>query len=209
MLQVKRITKFISLLLAFSVSASLADKGSPTEGVFADIHTNKGLIVLQLEYQKTPMTVMNFVGLAEGTLKSNKEAGVRFYDGITFHRVIPNFMIQGGDPEGTGSGSPGYRFPDEFHHRLTHSGPGILSMANAGPGTNGSQFFITHTATPHLNNKHTVFGHVVQGMKVVNAIKKGDVMMKVIIRRVGEKAKAFKADQASFDGLIKAAKTRK
>jgi len=200
----------IVILFFMGVLMAAADAKERSKGIYAELHTTKGLIVLMLEFQKTPMTVTNFVGLAEGTIKSNKPKGVKYYDGIVFHRVIPNFMIQGGDPEGTGRGGPGYKFPDEFHPELMHKGPGIFSMANAGPGTNGSQFFITHKATPHLNNKHTVFGHVVEGgQAVVDAITKGDKMNKVVIVRVGEKAKAFKADQASFDALVKAAKSKK
>jgi len=173
------------------------------EGVFANFKTTKGNIIVKLEYEKTPLTVTNFVGLAEGTKKSNKAAGTPFYDGLVFHRVIPDFMIQGGDPQGTGSGGPGYQFPDEIDSSLKHKGPGILSMANAGPGTNGSQFFITHTATSWLDGKHTVFGQVVKGQEVVNAIAQGDKIEKVKIHRIGKAAEQFKADQASFDALLK------
>lgn len=164
------------------------------EGIYAKIHTNKGDILLSLEYEKTPVTVANFVGLAEGTIpNSSKGAGEPYYDGLKFHRVIADFMIQGGDPTGTGAGGPGYRFDDEFHPSLRHDGPGVLSMANAGPGTNGSQFFITHVSTPWLNDKHTVFGHVVEGQDVVNAIAQGDKMERVEIIRVGEDAEKFDA----------------
>jgi peptidylprolyl isomerase len=174
-------------------------------GLYAELDTSKGKILLSLEFEKTPMTVANFVGLAEGTKDSNKPKGTKFYDGLTFHRVIANFMIQGGCPQGTGTGDPGYKFADEIDATLKHTGPGILSMANAGPSTNGSQFFITHRATPHLDGKHTVFGKVVgaNDQKVVNAIAKGDKLKAVRILRVGAKAKAFKSDQAAFVALQK------
>lgn len=147
------------------------------------------------------MTVGNFVSLCEGkNPKTKVNAGKPFYDGLKFHRVIPNFMIQGGDPQGTGGGDPGYKFPDEFDASLKHTGPGTLSMANAGPGTNGSQFFITHVATPWLDGKHTIFGHVVEGQSVVNAIATNDTMKTVRIVRVGKSAKEFDAVKAFVNG---------
>ncbi len=166
------------------------------DGMYAHIKTNKGDIFLMLEMKKTPLTVANFVGLAEGVIPNNKKAiGTPYYDGLTFHRVIPNFMIQGGCPLGNGTGDPGYKFDDEIDTTLKHSGPGILSMANAGPGTNGSQFFITHVKTDWLNGKHTVFGHVVDGMDVVNNIQQNDTMRTITILRKGKEAEIFNAAQ--------------
>ncbi len=194
---------FIILLFTFTAGTGAAvENVKLTEGLYAKLVTSKGDILVSLEFEKTPLTVANFVGLAEGTKESNRGQGVRFYDGLTFHRVIPDFMIQGGDPLGNGSGDPGYKFPDEFDDTLTHDGPGVLSMANSGPGTNGSQFFITHIKTPWLDGKHTVFGRAVEGQAVVNAIGAGDIIKTIEIIRIGNKAKAFKANQASFDALL-------
>ncbi|MDC7237117.1 MAG: peptidylprolyl isomerase [Sphaerochaetaceae bacterium] len=172
-----------------------------SDGLYAVIDTDKGNIILNLEFEKTPMTVMNFVGLAEGVLNKEDE-GTPFYDGLNFHRVIDNFMIQGGCPLGTGTGGPGYKFPDEFDSSLRHSAPGVLSMANAGPGTNGSQFFITHVETPWLDDKHTVFGKVVDGMNVVNSIAQGDKINSIKIERIGDAAKAFTVSRETFDDLV-------
>ena len=162
------------------------------EGLFAQIKTSKGVIEIQLEFEKTPGTVGNFVGLSMGKIKnSNKELGKPYYDGLKFHRVINDFMIQGGCPIGTGTGDPGYKFDDEFNADLKHDKPGILSMANSGPATNGSQFFITHIETPWLDNKHTVFGHVIDGLDVVNSIVQDDEIINIKINAVGEKAQSF------------------
>jgi len=182
-----------------------AKEAQLSDGLFAKIITFKGTIIVELEFEKTPLTVVNFVGLAEGT-KNFKPLKGRdmgpFYNGLTFHRVIANFMIQGGDPLGNGRGGPGYKFPDEFVPDLTFSEPGVLAMANAGPNTNGSQFFITHKATLHLNNKHTIFGHVVSGQDVVDTIRQGDKIRKIEIIRNGNKARNFATDQAAFDRLL-------
>ena len=171
------------------------------DGIYAKFNTSKGEILVKLTYDKTPGTVGNFVALAEGGLEnSSKSKGEPFYDGLKFHRVIPDFMIQGGCPQGTGTGDPGYKFDDEFHAELTHNGPGVLSMANSGPGTNGSQFFITHVATPWLDNKHTVFGHVEAGSETVDAIAQGDIIESLEIVRVGDDAKNWKPIEA-FDSF--------
>jgi peptidylprolyl isomerase len=194
-----RLSWVITLLITCVVGLAQA---APKDGVYAEMETSKGKILLELYYKRTPLTVINFVGLAEGTKESNRGLGKSFYDGLIFHRVIKDFMIQGGDPEGSGRGGPGYKFPDEFHPELRHSGPGILSMANAGPGTNGSQFFITHKATPWLDNRHTVFGKVIKGQDVVDSIEKGDKIARLKIIRQGKEAEAFKADQSAFDRLL-------
>lgn len=173
------------------------------DGLYAKFKTTKGDILVNLEFKKTPGTVGNFVALAEGQLENSaKPQGKPYYDGLKFHRVIPDFMIQGGCPLGTGTGDPGYKFDDEFHHDLRHDGPGVLSMANSGPGSNGSQFFITHIETPWLDDKHTVFGNVVEGQDVVDAIAQGDLIEKLEIIREGEEAKEFNAVEAfrTFEG---------
>ncbi len=164
------------------------------DGIYARFKTTKGDILVRLTEELTPGTVGNFVALAEGSLKNNaRPEGKPYYDGLKFHRVIPDFMIQGGCPQGTGTGDPGYKFDDEFHPGLRHNGPGVLSMANAGPGTNGSQFFITHVATPWLDDKHTVFGKVIEGQDVVDAIRQNDIIESVEIVRVGKNAEEWDA----------------
>lgn len=181
------------LALAAGLAAGVRAQELP-DGMYARFETGKGEILARLFYDKVPLTVANFVGLAEGTKAWTDPDGggthrEPFYDGLTFHRVVEDFIIQGGDPLGTGRGGPGYTFPDEFHPDLKHDQPGILSMANAGPNTNGSQFFITHRATPWLDGKHTVFGEVVRGMETVHAIEQGDVIGHVEILRVGPAAR--------------------
>jgi peptidyl-prolyl cis-trans isomerase A (cyclophilin A) len=184
----KKVYLSLILLLSFGLQAQTEN------GIYAEISTLKGKILLKLEYEKTPITVANFISLAEGTNPSVSDEfkGKPFFNGLKFHRVISNFMIQGGDPTGTGSGGPGYRFMDEITD-LKHDKAGILSMANAGPATNGSQFFITHAPQPHLDGKHTVFGRVISGQDIVNAISQNDVMDKITIIRVGTAAKQFDA----------------
>lgn len=172
-------------------------------GIYAKFNTAKGAILVKLTHDLTPGTVGNFVGLAEGNLENDiKPQGKPYYDGLKFHRVIADFMIQGGCPLGTGTGGPGYQFDDEFHPSLRHDTPGVLSMANAGPGSNGSQFFITHVATPWLDDKHTVFGKVVEGQDVVDAIQGSDALESVEIIRVGEEAQKWNAIEAfrTFEG---------
>ncbi|MBR9855125.1 MAG: peptidylprolyl isomerase [Algicola sp.] len=173
------------------------------DGIYAKFNTTKGEILVKLTHDKTPGTVGNFVALAEGNMENSvKSQGKPYYDGLKFHRVIADFMIQGGCPTGTGTGDPGYKFDDEFHPELIHDGPGVLSMANAGPGTNGSQFFITHVATPWLDNKHTVFGKVEEGQDIVDSIAQGDAIETLEILRVGDEAKKWNAIEAfrTFEG---------
>ncbi len=174
-----------------------------TNGLYAKFNTSKGEILVNLEFEKTPGTVGNFVALTEGNLENNvKPQGTPYYDGLKFHRVIPDFMVQGGCPLGTGTGNPGYKFDDEFHSDLKHDKPGVLSMANSGPATNGSQFYITHIETPWLDNKHTVFGHVIEGQDIVDAIQQDDSLTSIEILRVGSAAESFNAIEAfrTFEG---------
>ena len=167
------------------------------DGLYAKFTTTKGEITILLTHDKTPGTVGNFVGLTEGTQENKeKDKGIPYYNGLKFHRVIPDFMIQGGCPQGSGMGGPGYQFEDEFHPELRHDTAGVLSMANAGPGTNGSQFFITHGPTPWLDDKHTVFGKVTDGQSVVDTIAQGDTIESVEIMRIGAEAKNFDAQTA-------------
>jgi peptidyl-prolyl cis-trans isomerase A (cyclophilin A) len=191
----KKISLVITLLLVASFSFAAKEKKPKLEkGLYAEIETNRGKILLKLEMEKTPLTVANFVGLAEGKIHNTAKAdGIPFYDGLKFHRVIANFMIQGGDPNGNGSGGPGYSFKDEFLPELQFTGPGILAMANSGPATNGSQFFITHKDTPWLNNRHTIFGHVITGQDIVNATQQDDTIVHIKIIRKGKAAKKFNA----------------
>ncbi|WP_417941927.1 peptidylprolyl isomerase [Flavobacterium sp. RS13.1] len=191
---------------ATKTQAKVNPKENPNEGIFATISTTKGDIVLTLEYVKAPVTVANFISLAEGTnpnVKVEKLKGKPFYDGLKFHRVINDFMIQGGDPDGNGTGGPGYSFKDEFVNELIFDKGGILAMANSGPATNGSQFFITHKETPWLNGKHTIFGHVVSGMDNVNKIVQDDIMTKITITRKGAAAKKFDALKVIADDAKK------
>ena len=172
-------------------------------GIYAKFNTSKGTITVKLTHDLTPGTVGNFVGLAEGQLENSvKPMGKPYYDGLKFHRVIPDFMVQGGCPQGTGTGGPGYNFEDEFHPTLKHDKPGVLSMANSGPGSNGSQFFITHGPTNWLDGKHTVFGNVVEGQDVVDLIAQGDLIESLEIVRVGAEAEKWNAIEAfrTFEG---------
>ena len=179
-------------------------------GIYAQISTQKGIVKIKLEHENTPMTVANFVGLAEGKLENTaKESGLPYYDGLTFHRVIADFMIQGGDPTGTGAGGPGYQFEDEIHPELKHDKAGTLSMANAGPGTNGSQFFITHGPTNWLDGKHTVFGYDTEGQEVVDAVVEGDSIEKLDILRVGQDAESWDASQVFTSSRSKAEEAAK
>ena len=195
---------FILLISILTLnSCNMNNYSDLSDGLYADLETSKGNIILELYYEQAPTTVSNFVALAEGNHPAvdDQHEGKRYYDGLKFHRVIENFMIQGGDPTGTGSGGPGYQFDDEFNEELKHDGPGILSMANAGPGTNGSQFFITHVETPWLDGKHSIFGKVNSGQDVVDKVEQNDIIKKVKIIRIGEAANSFNAPE-NFENYI-------
>lgn len=210
---IKLKTIFAALLLIMTLEESIAQK---EDGLYAKLTVSKGTILIQLFPDKAPLTVCNFVGLAEGKINNSAKAlGVPFYNGLKFHRVISvangdgqDFMVQGGDPKGNGTGGPGYSFADEFHPSLKHDGPGYLSMANSGANTNGSQFFITIVATPWLDNKHSIFGKVIEGQDVVNTCKTNDDLIKVEIIRKGVVAKKYVADQVTFDKLKAEVATR-
>ncbi len=196
------------LILMFSISCSKPDntklvkKSSDQlkDGLYADLDTQKGKILIELEFKNAPLSVTNFVGLAEGTIKNkHKNRGIPFYDGVSFHRIVDNFVIQTGDPQGDGEGGPGYSFPIELTPELKHDVAGTVGMArDTNPDSNGSQFYITHRATPHLDESYIVFGKVIKGLKTVNKIKKGDILKAVKIIRIGKTAQEFKADDPKF-----------
>jgi len=205
-----KLFKIVLVVLIVFVSCKSAKYPNLENGLYVDIQTNRGDILVKFFYDKVPMTVANFVALSEGTHPKMIDSlkGTPFYDGTKFHRVIKDFMIQGGDRIGTGAGDAGYTFADEFpmdeegNLLYKHDGPGVLSMANAGPGTNGSQFFITHIPTDWLDGKHTVFGHVVEGQDVVDAVAQGDAIESIEIVRVGAEAEKWNAIEAfrTFEG---------
>lgn len=192
----------LAVALALVLFACSTPARELPDGLYAEITTDRGEIVIRLEPARAPVTVMNFVGLAEGTIDNDHAPGKRFYDGLTFHRVEPGFVIQGGDPNGDGTGGPGYRFPTETHPELLHDRPGIVAMANSGPDTNGSQFYITMGPTPHLDGGYNVFGEVIEGMSVVTSIQAGDRIRSVKILRSGEEAVAYRASTDRFRGLM-------
>lgn len=206
----KKIT-YIIAALASLFTACNSDHQKLKDGLFAQIETDKGKILVELQFEKTPITVANFVSLAEGKnpMVLEKFSGKPFYNGLKFHRVLADFMIQGGDPDGNGSGGPGYKFKDEFLPELKMDKAGVLAMANSGPGTNGSQFFITHKETNYLNGRHTVFGQVLEGQKVVDSIKQEDKIISIEIIRKGTKAKKFDAPKVFKDYFDQEANTIK
>ncbi len=199
--------RLLALILGCALPALLGAQ-ELTDGLYARLVTNRGEILVDLAYRRAPLTVTNFVGLAEGRLNSSRGAGTRFYDGLTFHRVVEDFVIQGGDPVANGTGGPGYKFPDEFHPQLRHDRAGTLSMANSGPHSNGSQFFITLAEAPWLDDRHSVFGYVVAGQDVVESIQQGDRIEAVEIVRRGEGALRFHPGQRDFDRLVEEVRSR-
>jgi peptidyl-prolyl cis-trans isomerase A (cyclophilin A) len=195
---------FKLLFVSFLMIVISCDTVHPSDGMYADIQTDKGTIVLQLHFKETPITVANFISLAEGTNPRVHDSlhGRAFYDGLPFHRVIADFLIQGGDIQRDGKGNPGYTFEDEFPRDsvgelvFTHDSKGVLSMANSGPNTNGSQFFITHKETPWLDGKHTVFGKAIDGLNVLDSIQQGDEIISVAIIKKGSLAEKFDSEEA-------------
>ena len=188
------------ILSACVISCNQGRAAGEPDGLYARLDTAKGEILIQLEYKRAPLTVGNFVGLAEGRMDASK--GKKYFDGQSFHRVVAGFVIQSGDPKGDGTGGPGYEFPNEISNDLKYDAEGVVGMANAGPNTNGSQFFITMRAVPELDGGYTVFGKVVQGMDIAKKIVQGDKLLKVRILRNGSDARAFKADQAAYDSRL-------
>jgi len=219
----KKSTFLLLLITSLSLFACNDKYPDLEDGMYAEFVTSEGTFVAELFYKKTPLTVANFVALAEGNqdMVDTTYKGKKFYNGLTFHRIIDGFMIQGGDPDGTGAGGPGYKFPDEFDESLKHDSKGMLSMANAGPGTNGSQFFITLAPTNHLDNRHSIFGEIVVGQDIVDAIgkvkttKPGDkpvetvTLKEVNIIRKGSDAKSFDAPKVFKSSLNKAEEAEK
>lgn len=196
-------TVFVAVLLTTAVLSGCAENYPDLEdGLYAELETSKGTILIELAYEKVPTTVTNFVGLAEGTIDSNQPAGEPFYDGLIFHRVVEDFVVQTGDPEGNGTGGPGYEFPNEIDQSLTHDAAGVVSMANSGADTNGSQFFITRGPAPWLDGQYSVFGEVVEGQETVDAIEEGDTLETVTIIRKGENAESFETDQEAFESRL-------
>ena len=195
-------TVFVSLIIGVFIVSACSPAKYP-DGLYAELNTGKGQIVLGLEFEKTPMTVSNFVGLAEGTIENTAlPEGIPYFDGTVFHRVVPNHVIQAGAPKDGLTQGPGYMFPNEIHPDLRHSGAGMLGMANGGPHTNSSQFYITLSDRSYLDNNYTVFGHVVEGIEVVHSIVQDDVIDSVVIVRIGKQAKQFKPDTESFQKLV-------
>ena len=227
MVSIKTTLRVLGVLLAISLSACKVQYPDLNEGLYAEFVTNKGTMLAELYYKKVPATVANFVSLAEGNnpLADSIYQDKKFYNGLIFHRVIKDFMIQSGDPSGTGSGDPGYKFNDEFSPDLKHGKKGILAMANSGYNTNGSQFYITHKKTPWLNaydedtllkpcensrvSCHTIFGEIIKGLSVIDTIKQNDTIEELNIIRKGSDAKNFDAPQIFKSQLAKAERLEK
>jgi len=209
MINKKQLFGVFVILVIFVFVVPACSPSKYPDGLYAELNTGKGQIVLQLEFEKTPMTVANFVGLAEGTIDNSAlPAGIPYFDGTAFHRVVPNHVIQAGMPKDAQSRGPGYMFPNEIHPDLRHSGAGMLGMANSGPHTNSSQFYITLSDRSYLDNSYTVFGHVIEGIEVVHSTAQEDVIDSVVIVRIGKKAKQFKSDTESFQKLVTEAKQK-